>query len=123
MSANRGAFTLIEVLLALLLVGLGLLSVVSMTVWGTREATKAVAMATAYGTARSALYDPTAVDSSATVSSPSVSGYLNGYYVIRTIESSSFLPASGGTIDRVRVDVYWGNDGEALAGVSSLVRR
>lgn len=119
----RTAFTLVEVLLALLLVGLGLISVLAMTVWGTREGTKAIAMATAYSTARSALYDPVIIDPAATLSDPNVTGYVNGYFVIRTIEHSSTLPASGGTVDHVRVDVYWGNDGEALAGITSFVQR
>jgi Tfp pilus assembly protein PilV len=123
MKPRRTAFTLIEVLLSMLLLGLGLLSVIAMTLWGTREATKAMAMATAYGTARSALYDPKVIDASASAADPSVTGYLNGYFVVRTIEASSFLPASGGTIDQVRVNVYWGNDGESLAGVTSYVRR
>lgn len=120
---GRHAFTLIEVLVALLMVALGLVSVISMTLWGTREGTKAIAMATSYGSARTALYDPSTIDSSASLGSPTVSGYLNGYYVVRTIESSSIMPASAGTIDRVRVDVYWGNDGESLAGLTSFVRR
>lgn len=119
----RTAFTLVEVLLAMLVVGLGLLAVVAMTVWGTREGTKAIAMATAYSTARTVMYDPTLVDAAATVADPSVTGYLNGYFVVRTIEHSSSLPGSGGTIDNVRVDVYWGNQGEALAGITSLVQR
>jgi prepilin-type N-terminal cleavage/methylation domain-containing protein len=121
-NANRRAFTLIEVLLALLLVSLGMGSVLTMTVWGTRESTKAVALATAYSSARSALYDPAIIDAAATPDSPNVTGYLNGYYLIRTIESSETLPASAGVLARIRVDVYWGNDGEALAGITSYLR-
>lgn len=117
------AFTLVEVLIAMLLVGLGLLAVIAMTVMGTREAVKAVAMATAFTTARSALYDPALLEGGASLSTAEVSGFLNGYFVVRRILDSSAIPAAGGTVDRVRVDVYWGSDGVPLAGVTSLIQR
>lgn len=117
------AFTLIEVLLALLLLGLGLLSVLGLTLAGTRDATRAMAMATAYSTARAALYDPALLDAGATLADPSVTGYLNGYFVVRTIEQTAIIPGGSGAVDQVRVNVYWGNSGTSLAGVNSLVRR
>lgn len=119
----RSGFTLVEVLLSILLLGLGLLAVLGLTLSGTRDATQAMAMATAYSTARSAMYDPKAIDPTKTASDATVTGYLNGYYVVRTIEESLPLPSGGGTTDRVRVDVYWGNSGDALAGLTSYLRR
>ncbi len=108
----RSAFTLVEVLIALIILSLGLLSVLGLVLAGSREGKAAMALATAYSTARSVLYDPAILDAA---------GYVNGYYAVRTIEETAVT--SGVTIDLVRVRVYWGENGAELAGLTSYIRR
>ncbi len=117
-SPIRRAFTLIDVIIALLLLSMGLLSVLALTTIGTRESHIAVGMATAESTARTALVDPALVDAAKTMADSPVTGFLNGYYVERTI-----LQAMSHSVDLVQVNVFWGESGQKLAGLVSVVSR
>ncbi len=134
--SHRSAFTFLEVLACLLVVGLGLASVVAMVYFGIVNSQKAQAGSTAMITAMSVAVDPSPYLSpdvaSAWVTSPSYNmddqvstiltetsqGYINGYLVHRTETTgvSDIIAADippGGTITAVyarsvlvKVDVY-----------------
>ena len=113
---SRQGFTLIDVLIALLVLTLGLLSAIALTMSGVRESAQAIGMATAQSTARSALNDPSLVDAAKGFNDTEVSGFFNGYYVKRKILQKN---VSDG-IDLVEVRVFWGDSGQELAGLVSM---
>lgn len=113
--SQRG-FTLIDVLIALLVLTLGLLSAIALTLSGVRESAQAIGMATAQSTARTALNDPSLVDATKGFNDIAVSGFLNGYYVKRNILTQDVSPG----LDLVEVKVFWGDSGQELAGLVSL---
>lgn len=112
----RRGFTLVEIIVALLILSVGLLSVLAMTLAGVRSSVDVIGLATAQATARAALYDPGLVESGKTRADASASGPLNGYFIERT----SAVATMGHMYD-VTVRVYWGESGKELAGIHAFI--
>lgn len=125
----RRAFTLIEVLASLLIITTGMLAVVGMIAFGIRQASRGQASATAMATALTVLEDPAPLGATDwTRTGGNAQGYLNGYYVVRAVDSSASaasLTGNGLASEAIRVDVYESSGGAAVASMSTrrLARR
>lgn len=127
MAATRSAgFTLIEVLAALIVLTLGLLSAVGLVVYGIHLAHLSIGRTTGMATALSVAVDARPLpppDPLWTVSGAKITGYINGFWVER--EESDILPLGPGLVSvTVHVDVFETMRGKPLASVSTrIVRR
>ena len=123
----RSAFTLLEIAVSIGVITIGLTAAVVVYFTGVRWANDAKLNYTAYATARSVYNnaiilktDPNFVDTDpADNLQDSCKGYLNGFYVVRTVESKVdvgvLAGGKAGTMTEVRVNVYDGGtdvDGE-----------
>lgn len=142
---GRLAFTFIEVLVILLVVGIGLMSAVGLIVWGnqlgSRSQGETIALATAIAVANDPLprLDPilisgwsyTAYDMDADSGTSEARGYLNGVYVERTETSTASdiiaRDAASGTVyarsAHVRVVVTEAIGGDELTTFSTRILR
>lgn len=124
--ATKRAFTLIEVLAALITLTLGLLSAVGLVVYGIHLAHLSIGRTTGMATALSVAVDARPLpppDPLWTVTGSRVEGYVNGFWVER--EESEVLPLGTGLVSMtVHVDVFETMRGRPLASVSTrIVRR
>jgi type II secretory pathway pseudopilin PulG len=99
---RRSAFTLIEVIAAATLIGVGVLALVGVAVFGVNRSIQAQATSTAMPTAVSVAYDPAPLlpttlqsswnnpaGSTTAAGSRFTSGWMNGYWVERTETTAS----------------------------------
>ncbi len=145
---NRRAFTLIEIMATLLLVGIGLASLVAMMGYAVRLASRAQADATALLTARTVADDATpcgltadAGDAdndgwslqSGSLNTPAsgdyaftVTGWINGYYIVRKESSRTadqdVIHGQARRAD-VQVEVFLGGNGERVAALRTQILR
>lgn len=120
------AFTLIEVLASVLVLGLGLLSAVGLLLYGLQLAKLSMGRATGIATAMSVAIDPTPIlpdDPLWTVTVPgTTTGYLNSYWVERR-EGAETVVAPGITAADVQVDVYETLKGRLVASYNQRLIR
>jgi prepilin-type N-terminal cleavage/methylation domain-containing protein len=122
----RRAFTLIEVLAALLVVTIGMASVIGMVAYAVILANRSQAASTAMATALTVLDDSLPLKgldwlhttAPLTGGSGDSRGSLNGYYVVRHETASGGL-ADGLASSRVDVEVYDSLGGRLVASLSS----
>jgi Tfp pilus assembly protein PilV len=103
------AFTMIEVLGALLVLSLGFAAAIGMVIYGFHLSKLSMGRATGLATAMTVAVDPNPLQGSSpswTIAVPGTTkGYLNSYYVERT-ESAPQTIATGIVVADVVVDVY-----------------
>lgn len=118
-------FTLIEVLAALIVLTLGLLSAIGLVVYGIHMAHLSIGRTTGMATAMSVAVDARPLpppDPLWTESGPLTTGYINGFWVER--EESDVHPLGPGLVSMtVHVDVFETMRGNRLASVSTRVVR
>lgn len=124
MSAKSAGFTLIEVLAAVIILSLGLVSAIGLMLYGLQLAKVSMGRATGMATAMSVAVDPTPLlpaNPLWTVSIPGTTkGYLNGFWVERT-EGAAQTIAPGITAADVDVDVYETLKGRLVASYSQRI--
>lgn len=122
----RSAFTLLEIAVSIGILTVGLTAVVVVYYTGVRWAHDAKVDYSAYATARS-VYENASIlknhpdfpeNTTAHNLSDECKGYINGFYVVRTITNKTELASKAGTITEVEVQVYDGGtdaNGEHVA--------
>lgn len=125
----RRAFTLIEVLAALLVLSLGMLAAIGLVVYGMQLAKVSVGKATGMATAMSIAVDHNPLLESGAFWTPSAGyagvskGYVNGFWVERE-ESVATSVAPGVVRSFVKVDVYESMRGTLICSYNEqLVRQ
>ena len=122
---TRRAFTLIEVMACVLVLGLGLLAATALIFYGLRLARSAHAKSLGMATAMTVLSDPKplATDSTLSPDGATTSGYLNGLWVER--KEADAMALDGATGKRVAVtvtvDVYEANGGALCASANRRI--
>ena len=145
---NRRAFTLIEIMATLLLIGIGLASLVALMGYAVRLASRAQADATALITARTVADDATPCGltadtgdtdgdgwslQSGNLNTPpsgdyafTVAGWINGYYIVRKESSRTadqdVIHGQARRAD-VQVEVFLGGNGERVAALRAQILR
>lgn len=110
--------TLIETVACLLLLVIGCMAVLGLLLHGIGLAERAQQAATGIQTARTVLADPAPIGMlDRTVSGGTVTGYINGYFVRRTVESEPDLAPDGNVIDiaTVTAEVFHARNGAPIA--------
>lgn len=129
-SDGRRAFTLIEVMACVLVLGLGLLAATALIFYGLRLARGAQGKSLGMATAMTVLSDPKPLATDPTLSpsanakktSDDTSGYLNGLWVVRKESDAADLDATGKRVAvTVTVDVYKVNGGTPCASASRRI--
>ncbi|MBN8525497.1 MAG: hypothetical protein J0M02_09185 [Planctomycetes bacterium] len=137
MSAGRpvaGGFTMLEVLASILVLTISFGAAIGMVLYGIQIAKQSMGRATALATAMTVAVDehplqPLDGTPSWTVAVPgTTSGYLNGYYVLRTEGTPVVLATDGAgaaliTAADVQVDVFETNQGRPLASYNQRLIR
>jgi len=121
----RRAFTLIEVMAGVLVLGLGLLSATALIFYGMRLARSAQNKSIGMATAMTVLADPSPLrtDPSLTPNGATTSGYLNGLWVERSESDPVFLdsPTNKRRAVTITVDVYEASGGSLCASANRRV--
>lgn len=116
-SQPRGGFTAIEVLATLLVLSSAFVGAIALVMYGSRLASQAQTESTAWCTAATAAIDPEPLNAlSWTVVGSTASGYLNGYYVKRTVDASAGVN-TGINDRRVTVNVFEVQGGREVARI------
>ena len=128
---TRRAFTLIEVMACVLVLGLGLLAATALIFYGLRLARGAQGKSLGMATAMTVLSDPKPLATDPTLSpsanakktSDDTSGYLNGLWVVR--KETDAVALDGATGKRfavtVTVDVYEADGGAPCASANRRI--
>jgi prepilin-type N-terminal cleavage/methylation domain-containing protein len=125
---NRPAFSLVEVLAALLVLSLGMLSAIGLVSYGMGLARVALARSVGMATAISVAADPTPLlDTVADWTAPPgfagiARGFINGTWVERE-ESAGEVLATGLTSSLVTVEVYDGLKGRHICSYQERILR
>jgi prepilin-type N-terminal cleavage/methylation domain-containing protein len=126
---RNAAFTLIEVLAALLVLTLGMMSAVGLVLYGMQLAKVSIGKSTGMATAMSVAVDSAPLLASDAFWQPSSGnagiskGYVNGYWVER-VESPAAFVGPGISRSLVQVDVYETLRGKLLCSYNEqLVRQ
>jgi prepilin-type N-terminal cleavage/methylation domain-containing protein len=117
----RRAFTFIEVLACLLVLGLGVSAAIGMVMYGVMIANRAQGQATALATGMSIAIDPSPLLPPGS-SWDGTHGFINGFYVVRQ-ELPDGTPAPSFRGGEVTVDVFDGFKGSKVAGYRTRVLR
>lgn len=125
MNRLRTAFSLIEVLACVLILGLGLMAATGLLLYGLRLAREAHGKSMGMATALAVLYDaaPIATDAASAPSGATAQGYLNGLWVERRESDETVLDGGKQVAVTVHVDVYEGASGRCYASVSGRMLR
>ncbi|NRA40273.1 MAG: type II secretion system protein [Planctomycetes bacterium] len=127
--SSRSAFTLLEIAVSIGILTVGLTAVVVVYYTGVRWAHDAKVDFSAYSTARS-VYENASIlknhpdfpdSAQAHNLSDECKGYINGFYVVRSITKETELENKAGTITEVEILVYDGGtdaNGEQVAKFS-----
>lgn len=126
---RKRGFTLIEVMAALLVLSLGILSAIGLVVYGMQLAKVSVGKATGMATAMSVAVDHKPLLPSGAFWTPSAGfagtseGYVNGFWVER-VEGAASPVGPGIARSSVKVDVYETLKGQLICSYSEqLVRQ
>lgn len=109
---SRSGLTLIELAIAILVLFVGITASVSMVLTGLKWGYDIRDNTLAVETARTALADATVIDETATNRDASVSGFVNGFWVVREVAPAALDVAPkdpsklSGHFEHVRVQVY-----------------
>lgn len=126
--SRRLGFTFIEVLACLLILSLGLAAAFGLALYIQLVAVRAQAKSTAMPTAISVATDPLplmhqTLSQQWKSGTGTTSGWVNGYYVIRTELSGTSQPCAGFESVPVSVDVYDGSHGIVASYTSRQIRQ
>lgn len=117
---SKSAFTLIEVVLSLAVLTAGLTAIVSVYMVSLQWIEEIRVDLTALQTGRAALADASLLMDENNIrlghsnTDNEAKGWLNDYYVVRTVETPSYpnFPGSAGEYLRVRIQVFFGGTDE-----------
>ncbi len=116
-------FTMIEALASALIIMVGILAVIGMVMFAIRKSAEAQSASTAMATALTVVDDPTPLGTlDWTTTATSSRGYVNSYYVIRTISTAGTNPdlaANGLESVEIVVDVFDSINGRQVASMST----
>ncbi len=119
---TRSAFTFIEIAVSIAILVIGITAAMSLLITGMNWATEAKINFSATDAVETVLTNPRILNrvsrpAEPTPASPDfdddvISGYLNGYYIVRTVDTSSkvTIANNGGYYARVRIEAYHGGD-------------
>lgn len=126
-AVNRSAFSLVEVMAALLVLTLGMLAAIGLVGYGMSLARIALARSVGMATAISVAADPTPLVDATDWTAPATftgiaRGYINGAWVERT-ESAGEVLATGLSSRLVTVEVYDGLKGRHVCSYQERILR
>jgi prepilin-type N-terminal cleavage/methylation domain-containing protein len=124
-AAAARAFTLIEVLAALIILSLGLASAIGLVMYGMKILKLSIGRATGMATAMTAAVDAAPLHPAGdpwTTTGGVTKGYLNGYWVER-VETDRRVLTAGMESSVVHVDVFETSKGRCVASYSERIVR